>query len=105
MDRRELMAVLGLVCLLNGLFSPAVWVMWQTAALWMPGFLLAVPGAVFFVSPILLAVLTLLLSGVPAALYERLSGSGTTSVASLWVWLAAAVVLSLPAGWTLAMAA
>ncbi len=105
MERRHVMALLGLICLVNGLFSPAVWVMWQTAALWMPGFLLSAPGAVFFLSPVLLAVLTLLLSGVPAALYERFIRSPDTTPASLWIWVAAAAVLSLPAGWTLALAA
>jgi len=105
MGRKHLGGLLGLVCLINGLFSPAVWVMWQTSVLWMPGFLLTVPGAVFFLSPLVLAVLTLLVSGVPAALYERVSRAPGTTSASLWIWLAAAVVLSLPAGWTLAMVA
>ena len=49
-------------------------------------------------------MLTLLLSGVPAALYERFIRSPDTTPASLWIWVAAAAVLSLPAGWTLALA-
>jgi hypothetical protein len=41
--------------------------------------------------------MTLLFSGVPAALYERLVESKPDGVASMWVWLAGAVMLSLPA--------
>ena len=102
MDRKELLFVLLGVCLLNGLFSPLVFVFWQTAPLWMPGFLLGVPGVVFYLSSLTLATLTLLISGVPAALYERLSGIKDTNAKSLWIWLVSAIVLSLPAGVTLA---
>lgn len=58
MDRKELLFILLGVCLLNGLFSPLVFVFWQTAPLWMPGFLLGVPGVVFYVSSLTLATLT-----------------------------------------------
>ena len=102
MQRKELLFALLGVCLLNGLFSPLVFILWQTAPVWMPGFLLGVPGLVFYVSSLTLATLTLLVSGVPAALYERLSGIKDTSAKSLWIWLAGAIVLSLPTGVTLA---
>ncbi|HYH18525.1 MAG TPA: hypothetical protein VD995_07890 [Azospirillum sp.] len=102
MERRHLVFALLAVCLVNGIFSPLVFLFWRTAPLWMPGFVLGVPGAVFYVSSLTLATLTLLVSGVPAALYERLSGAADTNVTSLWIWLAGAVVLSLPAGITLA---
>jgi hypothetical protein len=52
---------------------------------------------VLFWSSILLASATLLLSGVPAALYERLIERSGPGMASMWVWLAGAVALSLPA--------
>lgn len=105
MGRKELLFILLGVCLLNGLFSPLVFVLWQTAPVWMPGFLLGVPGLVFYASSLTLATLTLLVSGVPAALYERLSGIKDTNAKSLWIWLAGAIVLSLPAGVTLAQLA
>lgn len=101
MTPRGLFAALGLVCLLNGLFSPVVWLMWQTAPLWMPDILLAVPGMLFFLSPLVLAVLTMVLSGVPAALYEQATGAEDTGMRSLSIWLGTAVLLSLPAAWTL----
>jgi hypothetical protein len=52
---------------------------------------------VLFWASVLLASATLLFSGVPAALYERLARPGAEATAPLWIWLAGAVTLSLPA--------
>ncbi|WP_029006879.1 hypothetical protein [Azospirillum halopraeferens] len=96
MMRRRTLALLGAVALANGFLSPAAGVLWRTAVVWMPGFLLAVPGMVFFLTPLVLAALTLMLSGVPAALYERLAPRPAESV-TLRIWLVGAVLLTLPA--------
>ncbi|MGQ9368411.1 hypothetical protein [Azospirillum sp. ST 5-10] len=101
MRRRDLTVVLLAVCLLNGLFSPLVVLLWKLAPLWLPDALMGVPGVVFYASSLMLSTLTLLVSGVAAALYERVSGASETTVASLLVWLAAAIVLTLPAASTL----
>ena len=101
LDRGELLFVLVIVCLLNGLFSPFILFFVGTAGLWLPWFLLGEPGWLLYLSSLAVATLTLLLSGVPAALYERLSGSAETNAASATVWLGSALVLSIPAGITL----
>jgi len=44
---------------------------------------------------VLVASATLLFSGVPAALYERLVDG--ESAVSTWIWLAGAALLSVPA--------
>jgi hypothetical protein len=51
---------------------------------------------VLFWSSILLSTATLLFSGVPAALYERLLEREPDSTASMWIWLGGALMLSLP---------
>ncbi len=43
-----------------------------------------------------IAILTLMLAGVPAAIYERIRGLQTSSVASLAIWLVMAVLLAWP---------
>ncbi len=43
-----------------------------------------------------IAVLTLMLAGIPAALYERVRGLHTSSVVSLAIWLVVAVLLTWP---------
>jgi hypothetical protein len=50
---------------------------------------------VLFWSSVLLSTATLLVSGVPAALYERLVEP--ESMASTWIWLAGVSALTLPA--------
>jgi hypothetical protein len=43
-----------------------------------------------------IALMTLLIAGIPAALYERMRGLKASTPVSLGIWLAAAVLLSLP---------
>lgn len=43
-----------------------------------------------------IALMTLMLAGIPAALYERIRGLQTSSVISLCLWLAATIALTLP---------
>jgi hypothetical protein len=96
-DRQTLfMLVLGL-SIVNGIFSPLLKIAVPISAALMPELFPRTLEWVLFWASILVASVTLLFSGVPAALYERLiqrDGQGTTS---LWIWLAGAVLLSLPA--------
>jgi hypothetical protein len=50
----------------------------------------------YYATPIVIMVMTLLIAGIPAALYERLRGASTSTIGSLTIWLLAAVLLSLP---------
>jgi hypothetical protein len=50
-----------------------------------------------FFSSLLVASGTLLFSGVPAALYERLVDHARGGQVALWIWLGGAVLLALPA--------
>ena len=43
-----------------------------------------------------IALMTLMLAGIPAALYERLRGLRTSSIVSLCIWLIATIALTLP---------
>ena len=45
-------------------------------------------------TPIVIAVMTLLIAGIPAALYERVRGVETTTVASMLIWLLVTILLS-----------
>jgi hypothetical protein len=47
-------------------------------------------------TPIVIAVMTLLIAGIPAALYERIRGLHTSTAVSVGIWLAATVLLTLP---------
>jgi hypothetical protein len=88
MQRQSLLPLILGICVVNGIFSPYLNVAVAVAAVLMPELFPRTVEWVLFWSSVLLSTATLLLSGVPAALYERL--------ASLWIWLAGAGVLTLP---------
>lgn len=96
-DRQPLFfAVLG-VCMANGIFSPYLNLAIPIAAVLLPELFPRTVEWVLFWSSILLASATLLFSGVPAALYERLLERDAESGMAMWIWLCGAAVLSLPA--------
>ncbi len=97
MDRNLLVfAVVG-ISILNGLFSPFLAIAVPVAAVLMPEVFPRSVGWVLFFSSLLVASATLLISGVPAALYERLTERGQGSTAATLIWLAGAALLALPA--------
>lgn len=49
-----------------------------------------------YVTPLAIALMTLALSGIPAAIYERIRGLKASTLVSLAIWLACAALLSLP---------
>ncbi len=87
--------VLGL-CVVNGIFSPYLKVAIPISAALLPELFPRTVEWVLFWSSILLSSATLLFSGVPAALYERLIAREENSDVSMWIWLAGATALSLP---------
>jgi len=96
MDRNILVPVMGL-SILNGIFSPSVIVVYLASWFWYPSTIVpAYPQVVAMLSSIIMATLTLMVSGVPAALYERLRGADGGPAAGI-VWLAAAALLTVPA--------
>ncbi len=55
------------------------------------------PEWIYFFAQVLIATSILLVSGVPAALYERLWEGERITNAPLLIWIGFAIVLSLPA--------
>ena len=96
MPQHNLVAIIGLA-ILNGMFSPALIPVFALHGLWYPFFLPAILPAVFLACSLIISTFTLMLGGVPAALYERLFGGGESSSVSGLIWLVAVAVLTLPA--------
>lgn len=48
-------------------------------------------------SSLLVSTATIILGGIPAAIYERFAGVKDSTTVSLWIWLAATGLLTLPA--------
>lgn len=96
MDRNVLVPVMAL-SILNGIFSPFMLIVYLANWFWYPGtFLPASPEIIAMLSSLIFSTLTLMVSGVPAALYERARGPAGGQVAGI-IWLVAAGLLTLPA--------
>jgi hypothetical protein len=53
---------------------------------------------IFYFSSLMLATATIIVAGIPAALYERfIRAKDDSTEASLWIWLAGTAILTLPA--------
>lgn len=97
MERNHLFAAVALLSLLNGLLNPLVVWFFSQAAILILAWASPPITLVTYVAYLLGATFTLTLSGIPAALYERLTHRRESDIVSLVIWLAAAIVLSLPA--------
>ena len=98
MPSNPFIVALMAVGMLNGIFSPFFVITSQvmiTAI--MPLLILAGPRVTAFLASLIAATATIMLAGVPAALFERITGRSETDSASYAIWLTAAVVISLPA--------
>ena len=86
------------LAIVNGLdFSPA----FDPVSFYLYSFARGSPvydGEVFFyLTSVAISLMTLLLAGIPAALYERLRGLQQSTPGSLTIWLLATALLTLPA--------
>jgi heme/copper-type cytochrome/quinol oxidase subunit 3 len=97
LDRQTILFLVIGVCIVNGIFSPYMNIAIAVSAALMPELFPRTIEWVLFWASILVASATLLFSGVPVALYERLARPGAEATAPMWLWLGIAVALSLPA--------
>lgn len=81
------------ICLLNGLTSPVLALVWHLHPVWMPELVPLTNETVFYGASLITSTGTLLLSAVPAAVAERQFGLALPG--AMMVWLATAVLLTL----------
>jgi hypothetical protein len=95
MTQHNLVVIIGLA-IVNGLFSPALIAVFALHPIWYPSLLPAMVPLLLTLSSLIVATLTLMIGGVPAALYERFTRRERT-VMSGYLWLAGVLALTLPA--------
>jgi uncharacterized membrane protein len=84
--------------MINGIFNPLFFFVFQVSAFLMAEPLFGSTAAIAYFSSLMLSTGTVILAGIPAALYEHYVGSKDDStVVSLWIWLAGTALLTLPA--------
>ena len=92
-----LLAIVALA-ILNGIFSPLfVFTARIIIVSLAPALLFVGPILVSFLASLVAATATLILAGVPAALFERATGRLQTDAASYAIWLVTAIVITAPA--------
>jgi len=98
MTATPFLAPILILAILNGIFSPFLVFTARIVVLHLaPGLLLLGPVLVAFFASLIAATAALILSGAPAALFERATGRQRTDAVSGAIWLATAAVLSFPA--------
>ena len=84
--------------MINGIFNPLILFTYVWAKVFMVVPLFGVEALIFYFASLMLSTATVILGGVPAAIYERIAGATDDStVASLWIWLAGTALLTIPA--------
>ncbi|MDX2154983.1 MAG: hypothetical protein SFW09_00620 [Hyphomicrobiaceae bacterium] len=96
MQRDVLLVATVSASLLNGmhfspLFDPVLFLLRPFVAS-----ILASPVVLFYLTSILISVMTLVIGGIPAAMYERFRGHAESTPLSIGIWLVATLVLALP---------
>jgi len=84
------------VTLLNGFVSPLVPLVFIWSPVWLPEIAPRTPMVLLYGTSLIVSVSTLVLSGLPAALFERITNRRETDRTSMLVWLGAAFLLTLP---------
>jgi hypothetical protein len=99
MDRTYYFIGIAFFGMINGLFNQ-IWLLFAliyTQQLAGPLFFGSLPLTLMFAS-LMVSTATIILGGIPAAIYERVKGiEGDSTETSLWIWLAGTALLTLPA--------
>jgi len=59
-------------------------------------FWISSPLLVFYFTSLALSTLTIMLAGIPAAIFERVTGRKETDATSLYIWLGGVILLTIP---------
>lgn len=99
MDRNFYFIGIAFFGMINGLFNQGALlfalVHMQILA---PALLFGSTSLTLLFSSLMVSTATVILGGIPAALYERFAGvEGDSNEVSLWIWLAGTAFLTLPA--------
>jgi hypothetical protein len=99
MDRNFYYIAIAFFGMINGLFNQT-WLVFSLIHMQIlaPALLFgSVPLTLMF-SSLMVSTATIILAGIPAAIYERVTGAKDDSTeASLWIWLSGTALLALPA--------
>ena len=98
MDRNFYYIGIAFFGMINGIFNPLMAFAYVFSKVLMNVPLFGSESLFFYFAALMLSTATIILGGIPAAIYERYAGIKEDSTeASLWIWLAGTAILALPA--------
>jgi hypothetical protein len=98
MERHWYYIAIAFFGMVNGMFHPLRVMTYILTKVLMTVPLFGSEALIFYFSSLMLATATIIVAGIPAAIYERFVGAKEDSTeASLWIWLAGTALLTLPA--------
>ena len=99
MDRNFYYVGIAFFGMINGLFNQTIVpfaILFATVLA--PGLLFGSESLTLMLASLMASTATIIVGGIPAAIYERFIGAKDDSTeASLWIWLAGTALLTLPA--------
>jgi hypothetical protein len=93
MQRSQIFSIVMVLSAINGLVSPYIVIVRAMSFIWAPTWLPADPALLIYLSALITATTTLLVSGVPAALAEGAVPGWRNTNAPMWVWAGSALAL------------
>ncbi len=91
-----LVGIAGLSLLCGMHFSPYFDPAFLLVKFFGPAFFVGSPLLLFYFTSLLVSVTALILAGVPAAIFERMTGRTRSDAVSLGIWLGGLVLLAIP---------
>ena len=99
MDRTFYFIGIAFFGMVNGLFNQT-WLVFALihVQILAPALLFGSVSLTLMFTSLMVSTATIILAGIPAAIYERVIGAKADSTeASMWIWLAGTALLTLPA--------
>lgn len=99
MDRNAYYVAIAFFGMISGLFNQT-WLLFALlhVQILAPALLFGSAALTFIFASLMVSTATIILAGIPAAIYERIvSAKDDSTDASLWIWLAGTALLALPA--------
>lgn len=99
MDRNFYFIGIAFFGMINGLFNQT-WIVFALihVQILAPALLFGSVSLTLMFTSLMVSTATIILAGIPAAIYERVVGAKDDSTdASMWIWLAGTALLTLPA--------
>jgi hypothetical protein len=99
MERHWYYIGIAFFAMINGMFNQ-LWLLFALihVQILAPALLFGNVSLTLLFASLMVSTATIILAGIPAAIYERFVGAKDDSTeASLWIWLAGTAILTLPA--------